>query len=198
MLQTKGRLCDSFLCVHTVNVYVWVCVRGEHFTVSFHANSWGSICSWSPTLSLNLFSHCIQMKPWARHAHRKETPHISYLLTCTDKYMQFLWWTCTVNTIQWARLLFLINLTASPSVKITSMGRNAWQGRYTHTYTQIKINLGDMATDTNKACYIAQGLAAILSTDLETWQYESCVLGTLNNTGVIWPTEICTIICCLS
>lgn len=45
---------------------------------------------------------------------------------------------------------------------------------HTHTlackHSQIKINLGDMATDSNKECYIAQRLAAILSTDFEKWQ----------------------------
>ena len=45
---------------------------------------------------------------------------------------------------------------------------------HTHTHTEIKINPGDMATDTNKACYIAQGLAAISSRGLEKWRYESC------------------------
>lgn len=32
---------------------------------------------------------------------------------------------------------------------------------------KIFFYLGDMATDTNKDCYIAQGVAAILSADVE-------------------------------
>lgn len=132
-----------------------------------------------------------------RHAHKKRNQHPHHLfahISLPKLAFEMLFMGCTVRTFS-----MLINLAASLQVEITLMGRNPWQGEMnTHTqrHTRIKINVGDMATDTNKENNIAQGLAAILSTD-ETWQYESWVLNDKHEVDWFACKEAYSIVYCV-
>lgn len=160
-----------------------------------HVDSWGCRLQ----MQLNTPVNCVSTQEPDEHMNttrtqRRAPHHVSNLLhtrmlrCCYCKYSPAR--TCSV----------FINLTASPQVEITLMGGNALQTRHTHTHTQRKINLGDMATDTNKECYIARGRSVIWCGDWEKRRYEWRVLRLQLMNRLMWlqrvaPSAVCHICC---